>query len=264
MRPYALLISQLYWAILLEELALGFHGRKSDIQIDRAVKEQSYALSVFTHEGYVGLERVPGVVEAQLPALEYDLAVGGIKAHYAVGDAQLALSSQTADAHYLALMHLEAHVLNLFAGHVYAKVLNIEYYLIAYLAPALVAVEDKCAAYHQPRYFSGGDVLGILGSYQLAVAQYGDAVRKADYLLQTVAYEYDAYALRRQAADSGKKIRGLGLRKHCRRLVKYEIAYACLIDLTGYLNELHMSYGQAVNHRILLNFQFLQTLAKYL
>ena len=179
-------------------------------------------------------------------------------------------------------MHLEAHVLNLFAGHIDVKVLNIEYYLIAYLAPALVAVEDKCAAYHQPRYFSGGNVLGILGSYQLAVAQYGDAVGKADYLLQPVAYEYDAYALRRQAADSGKKIRGLGLRKHCRRLVKYEIAYAGLIDLAGYLDELHMAYGQAVNHRILLNvhphgiqslagvrihlvhFQFLQTLAKYL
>ena len=71
-RPYALLISQLYWAILLEELALGFHGRKSDIQIDRAVEEQSYALSVLAHKGYVGLERVPGVVEAQLPALEYE------------------------------------------------------------------------------------------------------------------------------------------------------------------------------------------------
>ena len=81
------------------------------------------------------------------------------------------------------------------------KVLNFEYYLIAYLTPALIAVEDKCAAYHQPRYFSGGNVLGIPGGYQLAVAQYGDAVRKADYLLQTVAYEYDAYALRRQAAE---------------------------------------------------------------
>ena len=179
-------------------------------------------------------------------------------------------------------MYLEAHVLNSFAGHIHTKVLHVQHDFVAYLAAALVAVEGKCAAYHQPRYFSGGNVLGILGSYQLAVAQYSNAVRKADYLLQTVAYEYDAYTLCRQAADSGKEVRSLGFRKHGCGLVKYEIAYAGLIDLTGYLNELHMTYGQAVNHRVLRNihlhgiqslasvcihlvhFQFLQTLAKYL
>ena len=245
-----LLIGYLEGANLFDEGVFDLLCGKGYVHIDGAVEQQANALAVFGYKSQICLEGSLGVVEPKLLTLEQHLAVCGIQAHYAVGDAQLALACKAADANNFALANGEINTLYNFAGHINAKVLNLQHGLIADNPLGFVALQSKGTSNHKAGDLSGGKVLGVLGGYPFAVTKNGNAVGYVDDLIQSMADEHDTDALCCKAPDGCQQVFGLALGQYGGGLVKYQEADAGLVYFAGDLNELHVAYRQAVNHGV--------------
>ena len=115
-------------AELVQVFALDLHGIEDDVVLDALVQQQAHAAAVLGDHRQARVQRSLGIVQRQLLAEELHLALGGVEAHHAVGQADLALTGQTADADDLALAHVEIHIVErLYAGKDLRNVIEFQY-----------------------------------------------------------------------------------------------------------------------------------------
>ena len=241
-------------ADVVQVFALDLHGVEDDVVFDGLVQKQSHALAVLRNHGDAGAQCVARRAQLQLFAKQLHLALGGIQAHHAVGDAQLALTGQTADAEDLALEHVKADALHFFTGHVHVQVAHLHGHIALGGGTVIVLHHGLAlAADHQLSQLGDGGVLRLTGSGQLAVAQDGDGVGRGDDLVQTVGDEDDGDAAGSDLLHDGDQLRGFALGQHGGRLVEHQQLHAGLVDLTGDLHKLHVAHGHAVHAGVLVD-----------
>ncbi len=84
-------------------LPVDLHGGEGDVPVQALVQQQAHAAAVLGDEGHAHAQHGARGVQGHLPAVEADRSAGGEQAHDPVGNAQLALAGQAADAEDLAL-----------------------------------------------------------------------------------------------------------------------------------------------------------------
>jgi len=171
--------------------------------------------------------------------VEQHAPAGGEQAHDPVGDAELALAGQPADAEDLPLAHAEAHVPHGLPGHVHPEVLDRQQLLpqdSGLMAPGALGG-------HFPPDHPGGHVAHAdPGDRRLLdhppVAQHDQAVGHPQHFVQAVGDEDDGNALFGQVAQCLQEHLGLGLGEHRGGLVQHQDARLLPVDLARDLGEL--------------------------
>src|SRR5262249_39550870 len=110
----------------MEKAALRLERRKSDVELDRFLAEESDASAILGDEREAALERLTRAVERKGRAVELHATRRGIKAHDPVRDSDLSLAREAADPQDLAPSHHEGNVRDRLARHRDAKMLDTE------------------------------------------------------------------------------------------------------------------------------------------
>ena len=239
----------------VEEIAVDLHGVEGDVVLDGLIEQKAHAAPVLRDHGHAAFQGVGRVVEGQRLPKELDLVGGGgIEAHDAVGDADLALTGQSAHAEDLALAHVEVHALDVLAGHIDDKVLYGKGDVGVFVFRLRRGGDHglALASDHQLRELDQRGLALFAGGGQFAVAEDGNVVGGGHDFIQTVGDEDDGDAALGDLFHDGKQRFRLGLRQNGGRLVKHQQADALFVDLAGDLDELHVADRQALDQRVLV------------
>ena len=231
------------------------HGVEGDVVLDGLIQQQAHAATVLGNHRQARVQRGLGVVQRELLTEELHLALGGVEAHHAVGQADLALSGQTADADDLALAHVQIDALDGLAGHVDPQIAHLQGDGIALVLDLALDLNHAvlAAADHQRCELLHAGLFLFAGCNQLAVAQDGDVVAGVHDLVQAVGDEDDGDALGSDVLHHLDQLLRLALGEHGGGLVEHQQLHAGLVDLAGDLDELHVAHRESADQRVLVD-----------
>ena len=202
------------------------------------------------------MERLPRVVQRGGFAKKLNLARAGINAHHAVGNTDLALTGQTADAEDFAFAHFEGDVAYRLARHIHRQMAELQRDRRIRAHLARLGGDEGGFALAADHHFGQPGHVGVLRTAlgdELSVPQDGDAVRGVDDLVQPVRDKDDGDAARGDILHHLEELRRLALGQHGGRLVKHEQLHAPLVNLAGDFHKLHIADRQTGHEGIFVN-----------
>ena len=243
-----LAVAQMRAEELFGKIAVDLHRVEYDIVFNRFIQQQAYAAPVLRHDGHAVFERLPRVVQRGFFAKQLDLALARINAHHAVGNADLALSGQAADAEDFALPHFEGNVVDHLARHIHGQMTDLERNRRILRQFARFGGDKgrfALAADHHLRKLSHIGVLRAALGDELAVAQDGNPVRRVDDLVKSVRDKDDSDAARGDILHHLEQLSRLALGQNGSRFVKDQQLHALFVDLAGDFHKLHVTDRQS-------------------
>ena len=240
--------------IVFQKLVLNLHGREGHVPFQRLVQQQADAAPILRHEGQGRIETFARAVERDLLALEDDLTARLVKAHNPVGDTELALSRETADAEDLAFLDIQAHITNRFARHVHPKPLDGHGSPCVGMIPNLnFGGGSDASADHTFRNLTDiGAGRGDVGDHE-AVAHDDDPVADGKDLVQSVRDEDNRDAAFGHGANGIEQRLGLLLGQNGGRLIQDQELELILAELARDLRKLLVADGHFADDHVLVD-----------
>ena len=239
----------------LQELVLHLHGGERHVPLQRLVQQQTHAAPILGHEGQLGVQALPGAVQRDRLAVELHGAARLVQAHHTVGNTQLALAGQTADAQDLALLHVQIHVADDLAGHIHPQLAD------GHNGAGIGVVADvvgSAAGSHLAPHHVVGDVADVrlAGGHVLdhiTVPHDDHLIAHRQDLLQAVGDEDHGDAPGGHAADGVQQRLRLLLGEHGGGFVQDQQLQVLLAQLAGDLRKLLVPHGHAADDHLLVD-----------
>ncbi len=154
-----------------QELVLDLHACQNDIVGNRVFQNQANAAAIFRNKGDAPVQCFPRIVEGQLSSLIQHLPSAWVKAHNTIGQSDLPVARQAADAEDLPFVHIQVNPAQAFAGHIYAQIPDLQDLLFRCLRPVSANAGRSIdpAPYHKLRNLRNRKALSWSGANQFAV-----------------------------------------------------------------------------------------------
>ena len=236
--------------VLLQEFVLNLHGGEGHVPLQRFIQQQTHLPPVLRHKGQGGVQALAGVVQGNLLPVKDHGAAGLVETHDAVGDSQLPLAGQAADAQNLTLAHIQGDIAHRLTGHVHPQILDghnglgIGLFVLDLGAGGgtlhVAAHHPACDIVHTGLF--GGDVPD-----HMAVPHDHHLVTHRENLVKAVGDEDYGDLLGGHGPDGIQQSLGLLLRENGGGLVQNQQLELILAQLTGNLCKLLVAHGHTAD-----------------